>query len=104
MLVALAALLRDVSESRGSAPPCEMSLEAPMGCALGTCLGCVVPATGWSQDGAAGSSDGYLRVCMEGAVVDWRELDWERWPALGELVSRRAISVRPPADAVLVAS
>jgi dihydroorotate dehydrogenase electron transfer subunit len=72
-------------------PPCEMSLEAPMGCALGTCLGCVVP----SADG------GYARVCVEGAVFDWRTLDWPRMATLGELVQHRAVLQRLPAEATL---
>lgn len=38
--------------------PGELSLEAPMPCGIGVCLGCVVPLT----DG------GYARVCVEGPV------------------------------------
>jgi dihydroorotate dehydrogenase electron transfer subunit len=85
MLSALADILSD----RGSAaPPCEMSLEAPMGCALGTCLGCVVP----SSDG------GYARVCVEGAVMDWRTVDWGRLAGMGELVHHRTATTHIAAD------
>lgn len=48
--------------------PCQVSLEAPMACGVGACLGCVLPA-------AAG---GYVRVCQEGPVMDAAALDWER--------------------------
>ena len=87
MLLALARHLAAME----SAPACEMSLEAPMGCALGTCLGCVVP-------GAAG---GYLRVCVEGAVFDWSGLDWAGMAALGELVHHRVGAARLPAAATV---
>jgi dihydroorotate dehydrogenase electron transfer subunit len=40
--------------------PCELALEAPMACGFGACHGCVVPARG----------GGYLRVCVEGPVID----------------------------------
>jgi dihydroorotate dehydrogenase electron transfer subunit len=85
MLAALADILFDHG---GSAPACEMSLEAPMGCALGTCLGCVVP----SSDG------GYARVCVEGAVMDWRTVDWIRLGKLGELIHHRSPTPRAGAD------
>jgi len=48
--------------------PCQVSLEAPMACGVGACLGCAVPA-------AAG---GYLRACQEGPVMDAAAVDWER--------------------------
>ncbi|MDQ6749075.1 MAG: dihydroorotate dehydrogenase electron transfer subunit, partial [Candidatus Dormibacteraeota bacterium] len=74
MLIALARQWQRLADAGRKLPRCEVSLEAPMGCALGTCLGCVVPA-------AAG---GYDRVCVEGAVFDWRALDWPRYAASGE--------------------
>ena len=80
MLIALARQWQRLAEAGRRLPRCEVSLEAPMGCGLGTCLGCVVPA-------AAG---GYDRVCVEGAVFDWRALDWARYAALGDLVTHRA--------------
>ncbi|MBI5523828.1 MAG: dihydroorotate dehydrogenase electron transfer subunit [Desulfarculus sp.] len=48
--------------------PCQVSLEAPMACGLGACLGCVIPATG----------GGYVRACQEGPVMDAKAVDWER--------------------------
>jgi dihydroorotate dehydrogenase electron transfer subunit len=48
--------------------PCQVSLEAPMACGVGACLGCAVPAAG----------GGYLRACQEGPVMDASSVDWER--------------------------
>jgi dihydroorotate dehydrogenase electron transfer subunit len=87
MLIALARQWERLAEAGRRLPRCEVSLEAPMGCALGTCLGCVVPA-------AAG---GYDRVCVEGAVFDWRALDWARYAAMGDLVTHRSSLSRIPA-------
>jgi dihydroorotate dehydrogenase electron transfer subunit len=47
---------------------CEVSLEAPMACGFGVCLGCAVPTPG----------GGYLYACSEGPCVDARRIDWER--------------------------
>jgi dihydroorotate dehydrogenase electron transfer subunit len=52
------------------AVPCEVSLEAPMACGFGVCLGCAVP----TPDG------GYLYACHEGPCVDARRIDWDRTP------------------------
>lgn len=46
---------------------CQVSLEAPMACGVGACLGCVLPR----------SQGGYLRVCQEGPVVPAAEVGWE---------------------------
>lgn len=46
--------------------PCEASLETPMACGYGVCLGCPVPVT----DG------GYLYACTQGPCVDARRVDW----------------------------
>ena len=51
--------------------PCEVSLEARMGCSLGACMGCVV------QAGGDRNSPHYLRVCMEGPVLNSRSVDWD---------------------------
>jgi dihydroorotate dehydrogenase electron transfer subunit len=48
--------------------PCEASLETPMACGYGVCLGCPVPTT----DG------NYLYACMQGPCVDARRVDWSR--------------------------
>jgi dihydroorotate dehydrogenase electron transfer subunit len=48
--------------------PCQVSLEAPMACGIGVCLGCVIPQAG----------GGYLRACQEGPVLDAGRVDWGR--------------------------
>jgi NAD(P)H-flavin reductase len=45
--------------------PAQLALEAAMACGFGACFGCVVPR----RDG------GYLRVCVDGPVLDAAELD-----------------------------
>ena len=45
----------------------QVGLDQAIGCAAGTCLGCVVPGR-----------DGPVRVCREGPVFAADELDWER--------------------------
>jgi NAD(P)H-flavin reductase len=44
--------------------PAQLALEAGMACGYGACFGCVVPAT-----------DGYIRLCVEGPVVDAERLE-----------------------------
>jgi dihydroorotate dehydrogenase electron transfer subunit len=65
----------------GGRPPATGSAEArrkaflqvgvvqAIGCAAGTCLGCVVPGVG-----------GPVRACREGPAFAAEELDWERAP------------------------
>ncbi|MGO9322813.1 MAG: dihydroorotate dehydrogenase electron transfer subunit [Solirubrobacteraceae bacterium] len=48
-----------------SATPAQLALEAGMACGFGACFGCVVPRRG----------GGYLRVCVDGPVVDAAELE-----------------------------
>ncbi len=62
MMAAVAAICakRDV--------PCQVSLETPMACGYGVCLGCPVPTT----DG------GYLYACMNGPCIDARLVDFSR--------------------------
>jgi dihydroorotate dehydrogenase electron transfer subunit len=48
--------------------PCWVSLEQWMGCGVGACLGCVVPATGETQ---------YLRVCKDGPVFAATAIAWD---------------------------
>jgi NAD(P)H-flavin reductase len=45
--------------------PAQLALEAPMACGFGACFGCVVPRRG----------GGYLRVCVDGPVIDAAELE-----------------------------
>jgi len=56
------------------ATPCEVSLEARMGCSLGACMGCVVRA--WDEK----REEQYVRVCQEGPVMDSRTIDWDSSP------------------------
>jgi len=48
--------------------PCEVSLEAPMACGYGVCLGCAVPA----------QTGGYLYACVTGPCIEANQVDWER--------------------------
>ncbi len=45
--------------------PAQLALEAGMACGFGACFGCVVPKRG----------GGYLRVCLDGPVIDAAELE-----------------------------
>jgi NAD(P)H-flavin reductase len=45
--------------------PAQLALEAGMACGFGACYGCAVPRRG----------GGYLRVCVDGPVVDAALLD-----------------------------
>jgi dihydroorotate dehydrogenase electron transfer subunit len=54
--------------------PCDVSLEARMGCSLGACMGCVVRASDEKGEGQ------YIRVCQEGPVMNSRAVDWETRP------------------------
>ncbi|MGO9248537.1 MAG: dihydroorotate dehydrogenase electron transfer subunit [Solirubrobacteraceae bacterium] len=47
------------------AVPAQLALEAGMACGFGACYGCVVPARG----------GGYIRVCVDGPVIDAAELE-----------------------------
>jgi NAD(P)H-flavin reductase len=44
--------------------PAQLALESGMACGFGACYGCVVP-----------SHDGYLRVCVDGPVIDAARLE-----------------------------
>ncbi len=45
--------------------PAQLALEAGMACGFGACYGCVVPRRG----------GGYLRVCLDGPVIDAAEIE-----------------------------
>jgi hypothetical protein len=45
--------------------PAQLALEAPMACGFGACYGCAVARRG----------GGYLRVCVDGPVIDGGELE-----------------------------
>ncbi|HEY3396687.1 MAG TPA: dihydroorotate dehydrogenase electron transfer subunit [Armatimonadota bacterium] len=66
----LAAVARMCAER---AVECYVSLERWMGCGVGACLGCVVPAAHPAGD----TSDAtYLRVCKDGPVFAAGDIDW----------------------------
>lgn len=54
--------------------PCEVSLETPMACGYGVCLGCPVPRR---ADGD-GALPGFLYACTEGPCVNAETIDWIR--------------------------
>ncbi|MHB8717891.1 MAG: dihydroorotate dehydrogenase electron transfer subunit [Candidatus Dormibacteria bacterium] len=65
------AALRGVVASGGVAPlRVEVSLEAPMGCGWGTCLGCALPV----RDGATAR---WALCCREGPVLPMDLVDWD---------------------------
>jgi NAD(P)H-flavin reductase len=55
--------VRDMCATR--AVPAQLALESGMACGFGACFGCVVPRRG----------GGYLRVCIDGPVLDAAELE-----------------------------
>jgi dihydroorotate dehydrogenase electron transfer subunit len=71
MMAAVAAL----AAARGV--PCEASLETPMACGYGVCLGCPV-ARAPSAAASPPGSGGFLYACTEGPCVDAASIDWSR--------------------------
>ncbi|HYP47608.1 MAG TPA: hypothetical protein VEQ61_03120 [Thermoleophilaceae bacterium] len=61
--------VRAICEGRGT--PAQLALESGMACGFGACFGCVVPTTA-----------GYLRLCVDGPVLDAGQLA-EGWAAGG---------------------
>ena len=55
--------VRALCEARGV--PAQLALESGMACGFGACFGCVVPVR----------SGGYVRLCVDGPVVDAARLD-----------------------------
>jgi dihydroorotate dehydrogenase electron transfer subunit len=51
--------------------PCDVSLEQTMGCGLGGCYSCVVPARNGSK------SPHFVRSCIDGPVLDAARIVWE---------------------------
>jgi dihydroorotate dehydrogenase electron transfer subunit len=73
MLAAVFRSLTDTAPKLAPAPELEVSIEAPMGCGFGTCLGCAVPL----RPSTAG--DPLLGLCCrQGPVFPASTLDWER--------------------------
>ena len=58
----------DLAEARGVR--CLVSLENPMACGFGVCLGCAVPRR----------QGGFSLVCRAGPVFESQEIDWEGLP------------------------
>ncbi len=52
---------------------CLVSLEAPMGCGFGVCVGCVVAV---KTDGSS-PYDSYKRVCIDGSIMPADHIRWE---------------------------
>ncbi len=57
-----------VGPCREAGVPCHIAMEQWMGCGVGACLACAVPAAG----------GGYVRVCTEGPVFPADAIDWGR--------------------------
>jgi len=61
--------LIDTARRQGiSLPSIQVALETPMGCGVGTCLGCAAPR----REG------GYLLTCQDGPCVRADRIDWDR--------------------------
>ncbi|HUY53574.1 MAG TPA: dihydroorotate dehydrogenase electron transfer subunit [Candidatus Nanopelagicaceae bacterium] len=56
-------------------PELEVSIEAPMGCGFGTCLGCAIPLLDPGHPGGEGPLG---LCCRQGPVLAASALDWER--------------------------
>jgi dihydroorotate dehydrogenase electron transfer subunit len=52
---------------------CLVSLEAPMGCGFGVCVGCVVAM----QSDAPLGYESYKRVCVDGSIFPAQRIRWE---------------------------
>jgi len=64
----LQALIENVHQLGLPLESIQVALETPMGCGLGTCLGCAIPRPG----------GGYLLSCTEGPCVRADRIDWDR--------------------------
>jgi dihydroorotate dehydrogenase electron transfer subunit len=60
-----------ISDSAGA--PCFVSLEAPMGCGFGVCVGCVFAV---KADAPSGYGS-YKRVCVDGSIFPASVVDWQ---------------------------
>jgi dihydroorotate dehydrogenase electron transfer subunit len=52
--------------------PAQLALESGMACGFGACFGCVVP-----------TKAGYIRLCVDGPVLDAEQLDTVLFPGVG---------------------
>jgi dihydroorotate dehydrogenase electron transfer subunit len=64
-----AMMRKTAEECRVRGLDCYVSFEAWLGCGVGACLGCVIPA--------AGEPRRYLRVCRDGPVFGASEVGWD---------------------------
>ncbi|MDQ6856255.1 MAG: dihydroorotate dehydrogenase electron transfer subunit [Candidatus Dormibacteraeota bacterium] len=67
----LAAVSKTLLERPASPRVAEVSLEAPMGCGFGTCLGCALPVHG------RGDGSEWALCCTDGPVMPIRAVAWE---------------------------
>lgn len=65
---AMMAAVARIARARGV--PCEVSLETPMACGYGVCLGCPVPKV----------EGGFLYACTEGPCIDAARIAWKEAP------------------------
>ncbi len=72
MLAAVTDVWRAARADGGRVGPLEVSIEAPMGCGFGTCLGCAVPLVGADAHGP------WALCCRQGPVFPADSLDWPR--------------------------
>jgi len=64
----LQTLMRKAREVELPLSSIQVALETPMGCGLGTCLGCAAPRI----------AGGYLLTCQDGPCVRADRIDWDR--------------------------
>lgn len=72
----LAAVYDLLTARRVEGPVFEASLEAPMGCGFGTCLGCALPVHGRSGE------QRWALCCTDGPVMAMDQVDWNAVAAL----------------------
>jgi len=64
-------MMRRTAEiARAAGAPCSVSLENPMACGFGVCLGCAAPL----------AEGGFALVCRDGPVFDATAVDWQGLP------------------------
>ncbi|HEY9232688.1 MAG TPA: dihydroorotate dehydrogenase electron transfer subunit, partial [Blastocatellia bacterium] len=67
-------MMRRVAEiARAFNVGCLVSLEAPMGCGFGVCVGCVVAV----ENAAPLGYESYKRVCVDGSIFPAERIRWE---------------------------
>jgi dihydroorotate dehydrogenase electron transfer subunit len=67
-------MMKRVAEIAGQFKlPCFASLEAPMGCGFGVCVGCVVAM----KEADPKSYGAYKRVCIDGSIFPAETVQWE---------------------------